>query len=288
MNDEHDADPDEVMDDVTGDPEVDAERDARIRALLAELGSGPDGEPIPPEVEARLDDTLALLVAERGRVAGGSGEGAQASSDSKTGNVVPLRRRWLPRAGAAAAAVIVLGVGGLAVANLSGLSQSEQQSSSDSAGASAPEAESGAESKADAKAGSKAGSDAGSDSGADSSTGATQLPALSAASFEGDVSILLQGRASKLASEGEAAGEGEGADEPAPSNRENLVPGAPGVLPSRACRGPEVTDGAAARQVLYDGRKAVLLVHPERGGRLLVEAWSCDGDQRLASTKIKP
>ena len=43
------------------------EQDARIRALLAELGSGPDGEPIPPEVEARLDDTLAMLVAERGR-----------------------------------------------------------------------------------------------------------------------------------------------------------------------------------------------------------------------------
>ena len=66
------------------------------------------------------------------------------------------------------------------------------------------------------------------------------------------------------------------------------MPGAPGVLPSRACPGPEVTDGAAARQVLYDGRKSVLLVHPERGGRLLVEAWNCDGDRRLASTKIKP
>jgi hypothetical protein len=49
-----------------------------------------------------------------------------------------------------------------------------------------------------------------------------------------------------------------------------------------------VTDGAAARQVRYDGRRAVLLVHPERGGRLLVEAWSCDGDRRLTSTKIKP
>ena len=102
------------------------------------------------------------------------------------------------------------------------------------------------------------------------------------------MSILLQGRASMLASEGEAAGEGEAADEPSPNSRENALPGAPGVLPSRACPGPEVTDGAAARQVLYDGRRAVLLVHPERGGRLLVEAWNCDGDRRLASTKIKP
>jgi hypothetical protein len=272
MNDEHDADPD----DVTSDPDVDAEQDARIRALLAELGSGPDGEPIPPEVAARLDDTLALLVAERGRAAGSPGDGGE--DDSTIDNVVPLRRPWLPRAGAAAAAVIVLGIGGLAVANFS--SQQGQQSSSDSAGASAPEAESGADSKAESKTGSESGSDSG--------TGASQLPDLSAASFESDVSILLQGRASMLASEGEAAGKGDAADEPAPNGRDNALAGAPGVLPSRACPGPEVTDGANARQVLYDGRRAVLLVHPARGGRLLVEAWNCDGDQRLASTKIKP
>ena len=282
MNDEHDGDPDDV---VRSDPDVDAdvdpEQDARIRALLAELGSSPDGEPIPPEVGARLDDTLALLVAERGRAAGGPGRVEadvvedESLTDPKTGTVVPLRRRWLPRAGAAAAAVIVLGVGSLAVANFGNQAQSGQ-SSSDSAGVSAPEAESGAESKS------------GSGAGSDSRTGATQLPDLSAASFESDVSILLQGRASMLASEGEDAGKGGAAGEPSPSKRENALPGAPGVLPSRACPGPEVTDGAAARQVRYDGRRAVLLVHPERGGRLLVDAWSCDGDRRLASTKIKP
>jgi hypothetical protein len=272
MNDEQDPDLNDAADDLTGDPDVDAEQDAHLRALLADLGSGPDGEPIPPEVEARLDETLALLVAERGRAAEGTGHVGEGDStpDSKTGNVVLLRRRWLPRAGAAAAAVIVLGVGGLAVANLS--NQSEQQSSSDGAGASAPEEEP------------KAGSETGSDSG----SGATQLPDLSAASFEGDVTILLQGRASMLASEGDAAGKGDDAAKPSPNSRENALPGAPGVLPSRACHGPGVTDGAAARQVRYDGRRAVLVVHPERGGRLLVEAWNCDGDRRLASTKIRP
>ena len=272
MNDEHDADPD----DVTSDPE----QDARIRALLAQLGSGPDGEPIPPEVEARLDDTLALLVAERGRAARGHGD---VEEEATSDNVVPLHRRWLPRAAAAAAAVIVLGVGSLAVANFGNLSPSEQQSSSDSAGESAPNAESEAESKA--------GSDTGPGTAGespDSRTGATLLPDLSAASFESDVSMLLQGRASMLAPDGKAVPEGEGADEPSPNSRDNAMPGAPGVLPSRACPGPEVTDGAAARQVLYDGRQAVLLVHPERGGRLLVESWNCDGDRRLASAKITP
>jgi len=273
MNDEHDADPD----DGTSDPE----QDARIRALLAELGSGPDGEPIPPEVEARLDETLALLVAERGRAAGGHGdeEDDKATSD----NVVPLHRRWLPRAAAVAAAVIVLGLGSLAVANFGNLSPSEQQSSSDSAGESAPKAESEAESKADSDT--EPGT-AGESPG--SRTGATLLPDLSAASFESDVSILLQGRASMLAPDGKAVPEGEGAAERSPNSRDNAMPGAPGVLPSRACPGPEVTDGAAARQVLYDGRQAVLLVHPERGGRLLVESWNCDGDRRLASAKITP
>ena len=99
MNDEHESEPD----DVTPDPE----HDARIRALLAELGSGPDGEPIPPEVEARLDDTLALLLAQRAGT--GSAAADEHGADESTSDVVPLRRRWTPRAAVAAAAVIVLG-----------------------------------------------------------------------------------------------------------------------------------------------------------------------------------
>lgn len=263
MNDEHDADPDEVA----ADPELGAAEDAQIRALLAELGSGPDGEPMPPEVAARLDETLALLVAERGRTGGARSQ--DEGNESASGTVVPLRRRWLNRATVAAAAVIVLGAGSLAVANFSNLSQPEQQSSADSAG------------RSEAKTAPETGPESAGES-PDSRTGATLLPDLSAASFESDVAVLLQGRASMLAPEGEAA------DEPSPNNRDSVKPGAPGVVPSRACPGPKVTDGAVARQVLYDSRQAVLLVHPERAGRLLVEAWNCTGDRRLASTKITP
>ncbi len=50
--------------------------DARIRALLAELGSSPDRETVPPEVAARLEDTLGRLVAER-----------------EVTSVLPMRRR---------------------------------------------------------------------------------------------------------------------------------------------------------------------------------------------------
>jgi len=257
MNDEHENDPD-----------LDPAQDARIRALLAELGSGPDGEPLPPEVAARLDDTLALLVAERSRAGG-----ARSEDETTADNVVPLRRRWLPRAAVAAAAVIVLGAGGVFVANLGQMSGTGLSSSSDSADKSTAEGQE---------------SGGGSSSDSESGTGASLLPDLSAASFESDVTVLLQGRASMLSPDGRAAEEGDAADEPSPDNRDSAKSGAPYVPPSRACPGPKITDGAVPRQVIYDNRPAVLLVHPERGGRVLVEAWNCDGDRRLASTKIKP
>ena len=74
-------------------------------------------EPIPDDVSARLDDTLAMLRTERVQ----SGEPA---------DVVPLRRRWLPRAAGAAAAVIVLGVGGVAAVRLGTDSSSQDSAAS--------------------------------------------------------------------------------------------------------------------------------------------------------------
>jgi len=257
MNDENSDD----RDDATPDPDLDPDQDARIRALLAELGSGPDGEPIPAEVEARLDDTLAMLVAERGR--------AELPEEESADNVVPLRRRWLPRAAVAAAAVIVLGAGSVVVANLGQTSPLGSNSASDSAG----------ESKAEAP-----GSSSDAESGADSGTEAAALPELSASTFANDVAVLLEGRrASALTPEGEAA------DEQSPQkNRDNAKPGAPEALTSQACPGPRITDGAVPNLVRYDGRPAVLVVHPESGGKQVVDAWNCAGNRKLASTTITP
>jgi hypothetical protein len=39
--------------------------------------------------------------------------------------------------------------------------------------------------------------------------------------------------------------------------------------------------------VRLDDRLAVLLVHAPREGRRLVEAWTCDGGRRLASTTLR-
>ncbi len=54
-----------MTDDHEQDPALDPGEDERIRALLAGLGTAPDASTMPPEVAARLDETLAGLVAER-------------------------------------------------------------------------------------------------------------------------------------------------------------------------------------------------------------------------------
>ena len=285
--------------------------DARIRALLAELGSGPDGRPMPPEVAARLDDTLARLVAERAgspdSIPDSSADSTQDREDhaSAAGNVVPLRRRWVPRVTAAAAAVVVLGAGSVAVANL-GLLGNGPSMSSESAGGSSDEkvaqedAQEGAGSAPDATPTSPAPGDTALIP--ERTTGdAAALPEISAGSYESDVSTLLQRPPSQEATaspssgpdSGPDSGPGSGEDDSDNTTRRLAIPedarqGPPNALIAKSCPGPEVTDGGVPNLVRYDGRLAVLVVHPEQGGSRLVDTWDCAGDRRLASTTITP
>ncbi len=254
MSDEHDAD-------ATSGPTPDPEQDAEIRALLAELGSGPDGEEMPPEVAARLEDTLALLVAERGRE---ETEAAADSSEEPT-NVVPMRRRWAPRLAGAAAAVIVLGAGGVAAANL-GLLGGQGTSMSDQ-GASSGGGDSKAESAPDSSA-----SSPGDDNANELADGAVvSLPELSATNFAADAERLLNGRSALTAPE----------DTGAKQRKADAR-----LLDS--CPGPRTTAGAVTSPVRYDGDLAVLVVRPDREGSRFVEAWNCAGDQRLAKATLTP
>jgi len=257
MNEEHDAD-------ATPGPG----QDAQIRALLAELGSGPDGEEMPPEVAARLEDTLALLVAERGREdMAAESTGVPAGS---TDNVIPMRRRWVPRLAGAAAAVIVLGAGGVAVAHLDLLGGSGSSMSHNTAadGAGDSKAETAPESSAPS-----AGDDAreGLAGGAPAS-----LPRLSAATFAADVEQLLERRGS-LGAPQDASSSGTVTEQ-----RKTDA----GVHDS--CPGPRTTDGAVPSPVRYGGDLAVLVVHPERDGHRLVEAWDCAGNRRLDQARLTP
>ena len=74
---------------------------------------------------------------------------------------------------------------------------------------------------------------------------------------------------------------------PAPLKSQSQDNGATAAVPA-TCPGPAVTDGSSLSLVSLDGKPAALVVHPPRKGKRLVEAWSCDGTHRLASTTVAP
>lgn len=272
-------------------PEPDEEADAHIRALLAELGSGPTGQAMPAEVAARLDQTLARLVTERSpgennedspedRPEDGPEDSPEDGPGDSPGHatVVPLRRRWLPRTAAVAAAVIVVGLGGVTAANLGvfgGGSSSDKAASSDAGGSTA--ARSGPESAQEPTPAQPRESQAAKDSaaGADGrALDAVKLPSVRAAAFASDVTTLL-GTPGAVGTPEEAETSGPDKDP---------IRG----LKAITCPGPVVTDGSVNTPVRYDGRLAALVVHPEQDGARLVEAWTCAGDRRLTVTTLGP
>jgi hypothetical protein len=234
------------------DPELDPEQEARVRALLADLGTDPDAASVPPDVAARLDETLAGLVAER---------------DETPANVVPLRRRWAPRVAAAAAAVIVVGAGGVAAANLGAFGG--HSDSSNSTSSTAGSAAGGSSSKSEALDGTAT------PTSPSAVPGKIQagLPRLAGASFDTDVARLLLRSRTNL-------------DDSADSQRLAAQDDADGKTPAASCQGPSTSDGSASTPVLYDGTRAALVIHPAHDGKRLVEAWTCGGDRLLDSARI--
>ena len=228
-------------------------QDAEIRALLAELGSGPDGEnPSGGRCPARGHP----------RPAGGRARARRADS-----RVAHRQRRTAapplgPACAVAAAAVIVLGAGSVAVANLSNTSPMGQNCSADSAGESARASRTRPRTPLTR-------------SGSSADTGAAALPELGASSFASDVAMLLEGRARCSPRRARCRRKSPQQKRAAPSRvrRSADVPCLPGSEGHRRRR---------PNQVQYDGRRAVLVIHPERAGRQVVEAWNCAGDRRLA------
>lgn len=285
---------DEPLDESVGEPV--AADDAHLRALLAGLGSGRGGETMPAEVVARLDDTLARLVAERDAA---PPDEDQEPDEGRTDNVVPLRRRWAARAGAAAAAVIVIGVGGAAATHLgvfgsdSVESSSSSSTSSDSGAASAP-MESGSQTPGTQTPGTQTPRGRGPDdpaAGAEALVGGTvdaaDLPQVGPASFAADVESLLARPGSLRVPPRVPAGSAQtGPGRAMARDRSGSIPSSSGATPS--CPGPRITDGGVPNEVSYDGTPAVLVVHPLRAGHRLVEAWDCAGSHRLDTATLTP
>lgn len=277
-----------MTDDLFDEPDFDNPAHAEIRDLL---GSARVDTPIPAEVAARLDATLADLT---------SGLPAPVVEDEPSPTVVPLRRRSRlgPRLLAAAAVIVVAGAGavglGQVVQNTSGSDDKAGTATAldSGAGTVAPEASAPTTTPSDETKG----LDSIKDSLAYAAAAAGRIPVLNSSDFAlGDLNLQTSARLYALTKD--ADGRVENRRTPAPSAVEpgtGADTSTNGTL-ARAqlqaatkagtCTPPEL-DGVSSYALVLDGEPAVLVLHPASSGIRLVEAWSCDGTKVLAFTTI--
>jgi hypothetical protein len=242
---------------VNDDPDFDDPAFDDLRALLSDARVT---APIPDDVAARLDTTLASLGAERaGRPV-----------------VVPLRRRLAPvLAAAAAVAVVVAGVGIARLVTDDGQRTTAADSAGSEALVSTPSA--AAPSARAPQSATKAGGAA----------SFASVRAFTTAGFAAQVADL-QVAALDAATASTGTDTPSGPGDPATASPDDLTEAAQGRVPAAvaaACTGP-ARPGTRSVPILLDGRPAALVLHPVTDGEQLVEAWSCDGAERLASASV--
>ena len=268
------------------EPGFDDPADGWVRDLLA---SARVTGPVPDDVAARLEATLASLRAER------VGEAVDSTPEQdEPAPVVPLRRRLAPLLAAAAAVVVVAG-GAVGVSRL-GSDHGSQNSAAGSS--SADNAEGGAgvpKTPLDQRSGGAA--------------AATALPHLSRAAFAQDAAAVMRTFSTDVrgASAGGAVGPTPGTT-PAPTSADTsttagaqqpqaaekgaappvtATPGAAALAaPGAACPGPG-SPGAVTVPATLDGAPVALVFRPPTATAQRVEAWSCDGTTLLASASVR-
>lgn len=249
-----------------------------LRALLADARVT---DPIPDDVAARLDSTLQSLQITRAT-----------ERDSRT-NVVPLRHR-VGRVLVAAAAAVVIGAGGVGVAQLArnGNGSADSMTADKAAGGAAQE--DGLVPGATGQSGSL---------NAPQAAAARDVPHLTTAGFARDAarvmrtaylySLDIQSPAPTTPTTGPGS---PNADSAAPLSG-YLPLQAPPVTatPERAgardqdlvaCAGPDAPD-AIVEPATLDGALVALVFRPPTAESQQVEAWSCDGTTLLASAEIE-
>ncbi len=286
------------------EPDFDDPSYAEIQALLA---GARVTEPVPADVAASLEATLADLVAAR--------------QDESV--VVPLRRRtsWSSRLLAAAAAVIVVGGGGVGLKQVFDTT-SAQNDSKASADSNVPAA-------------------LAEDGGTTTGSGTSEPPAVANGTADEMKTYSYLNRAvdvrftrahfarqatrfvnatdnlSFKADVPQAVGPAPAAGDSATEDPDHFDSGDPVTepnagstgsgttgaesgrtsalaqlldarSPNRRCPGPEITDASVVLRITFGRQPAVLVVHPEFVWGRLVVAWSCDGSRVLASTTVVP
>jgi hypothetical protein len=244
------------------DPAFDDPAFDELRALLADVRVT---EPLPAEVAGRLDATLASLHAERATPA----------------PVVPLRRRLAPILAAAAVAVVVGGVG---IAQLVSDTGGQRSTTADSAGSS--EALQSAPSAAAPSPRAPRAPQAPHPATKDGAAAAfASVPVFTRARFAEQVASPELTALDALTGSADTS---SGIDTPSAPSSGDLVAPTEGRVPAAVasqCAGPALP-GTRSVPILLDSRPAALVLHPVADGEQLVEAWSCDGGERLASASV--
>jgi hypothetical protein len=255
----------------TDEPSFDDPAHAELRALLR---GARVTEPIPADVAARLDATLASLQAER------------RAEDEPAATVLPLRRRGIARVLVAAAAAVVIGAGGIAISQ-GGLNDA---GSDDSA----------------ATADSGAGSDTGSlregpmDPGSEADKDAPLPAATARGLLELNGTLVPVFTSARFAQEAQAYDPATGGfteldslqkrysiPSPADALTDDATTDPPddGATSVPLCVGPQLPD-TETLPMLLDGNPTVLVLHPVKDGAQVLEAWSCDGATRLTTATV--
>ena len=274
-----------------GEPDFDAEPDFDdpafddLRGLLAETRVT---DPVPDEVAARLEDTLASLRDER-----------RAGTESTGGTVVVLRRR-VGRVLVAAAAVAAVSVGTVAVVQGARNGTDGADSASSSAGGqvdadkAAPEAsenQDGLRAPADDQA---AAAVAQLSSAHFARDAASAMRALSIEQLAGDTPVpaVTPAAPSPVTTPEDTTGtagaetyEMKGLKAPPVTATPEAVNGALSSRASTGCAGPTAPDSVTLPATL-DGVPVALVFRPPSASEQLVEAWSCDGSSLLASAAV--
>ena len=261
MSDDHDPTSPSFGDPAFEDPAFEDPAFDELRALLADARVT---EPVPADVAARLDATLAALQEERRAEA----------------VVVPLRRRrTAARVLVAAAAAVVVTAGGVGIAQVA----QERSNGSDSTAADAVRGDAGASSGSEAPSAPEAQSGtASAPATAKSPLSAlkgARLPAFTTARFADEVAgfdATTRQFSSDNGLDASSAG-------PTPTAAD-----APTTTEGRStttCVGPTLA-GTTSVPILLDGEPAVLVLHEVTAGTQEVDAWSCDGRTELTTTTV--
>ena len=257
-----------------------------LRALLAETRAT---GPVPDDVAARLDTTLASLQAER--VAEREGE-REAEAAPGTAVVVPLRRRLAPRLLVAAAAMVVIATGSVGIARVV----------SDTGGDDAMTADSATSADADTEGAPEPSTPRSGDPAQELDSGGTAYAdgpvELSSATFARDAARVMLAAATASKAESPTA---DGLDTGGVPGSEPLADGAVPTAPPLtattgrldtllrqalvACPGPGAPGAVILPATLDDAPVALVFRPPTQAGQL-VEAWSCDGARLVESATV--